>query len=449
PADDSISHALRELESEVKASAEAQTRSRQRWGWIGAGLIFMSSLLCGGLFAGYVGWQLVNRDLMTAQPGTVSTLPSAQAPAAQPQLYIFVTATSEPPAAPTAGETDAGQPPAPSPGELAGEQTFPEAVTPTPVLVQPQLAASAQAAAPLPPDEQLPSIVDAATASATGPGAIATPPVNVQLEIPTRRPTPVLDIPTSTPASDQLTPTVTPTPTPEPILGTPVVIFSAQDTALQEGDCTTVSWYVENVRAVFYENLGVNGQGEKEECIDDDPDTYNLTVILADGSTRTYTTTVDLIIPTATPAPTPTFTEAPEPTPTWTPNLPTATPTLATTYGVRLEVSGSAELSCTRGATCETDLFLTNTGSGLDSLTLFFTEAGAWSRQLCRLDGVCATDRLTLVNMGAGNTGVVRLRITVPENAEAGAVIYRLRAATEGNGGASVSDEIVIQAQLQ
>src|SRR5690606_38334111 len=104
----------------------------------------------------------------------------------------------------------------------------------------------------------------------------------------------------------------------------------------------------------------VNGQGEKEECMDDDPDTFKLTVVLAYGSTRTYTTTVDLIVPTATPAPTPTFTEVPEPTPTWTPNVPTPTPTLATTYGVRLEVGGSSELNCTRGASCETDLFLTN-----------------------------------------------------------------------------------------
>jgi hypothetical protein len=227
------------------------------------------------------------------------------------------------------------------------------------------------------------------------------------------------------------------------------VIFTALHTALEEGDCTTVSWRVENVRAVYYETQGVDGHGEREECIGDHPGTYNLTVILPSGATQTYTATVDLIEPTATQAPTPTLTDVPVATPTWTPSVPTDTPTPPTTYGVGLELDDGSSLSCTRGATCETELFLTNTGSGVDSLTLFFTEAGAWSRQLCRLDGVCSGERITLVNMGPGNTGVVRLQITVPDTAETGSMIYRLRAASEGNAGGAVSGEVTVEAQVQ
>src|SRR5690606_31798216 len=160
-------------------SKAARTRSRQRWGWIGAGLIFVSVLMCGGVFAGYIGWQLVYRDLLTPPPGSVDTLAEGQTPVL-PQLYVIVTATTEP-AAPL-------QPQAPP----AQQQQFPQAVTPTAIVVGPsQAPAPGQAAEP----NTLP-IPGASVAQAASPQAIEPPP-NVQLEIPTRRPTPVLDIPTS------------------------------------------------------------------------------------------------------------------------------------------------------------------------------------------------------------------------------------------------------------
>ncbi len=410
--EDPISHAIHELESEIKASKAARTRSRQRWGWIGAGLIFVSVLLCGGVFAGYIGWQLVYRDLMIPPPGSVDTLAEGQTPVL-PQLYVIVTATAEPAAT--------FQPQAPS----AQQQQFPQAVTPTAIVVGPSQAPAADQAAepytlPLP---------GASVAQAASPQAVEPPP-NVQLEIPTRRPTPILDIPTSTSVpADAVTPT--PTPTATPVLGPPLVLFSAQDSALAEGDCTLVTWNVENVRAVYYENLAVEGQGEREECMDDRMEDYVLTVILPDGSMRYYTTTVDYIPPTRTPEPKPTVPVVTNPTPTWTPWSPTATATPQVRYGVRLDLNGDAEVTCEYDAACDLELLVTNTGDGIDNLTLFFTEAGAWPRQLCRVDGVCSEDHLTIANIGPTNSAVIRLEVTVPEDALDETMTYRLVAQSQ------------------
>ena len=65
---DEIDLALRDLEAAGVEAARADAQNRSRWGWIGAGLIFMSSLLCGGFFAAYVGWQMVNRDTLAPPP---------------------------------------------------------------------------------------------------------------------------------------------------------------------------------------------------------------------------------------------------------------------------------------------------------------------------------------------------------------------------------------------
>jgi hypothetical protein len=436
---DDINQALKSLSAEVKAGEVAQQRSRRRWGWIGAGLIFMSSLLCGGVFAGYVGWQLVNNDLIATQPGTVDTLSVAAAPA-QPQVYLIVTATSAPPAP----EQSAPEQPAAAPAVA-----YPQAVTPTPDGAGVALVGVAQGQAVTTLAQATPAEIaelPQALSSATTAPLAALP--DMQLAIPTRRPTPILDIPTSTPAAE--IPTATSTATPTPQLGTPVVIFAAQDAALESGECTQVTWHVENVRAVFYENSGVNGHGEKEECLDDDPGDYNLVVILGDGSTRTYTATVDLIVPTNTPLPTPTFTEEAAPTPTWTPSIPTDTPTPPIQYGVRLDVDDDGAVICNRGASCEVEMFVTNSSTVVDNLTVSFGEAGSWSRTLCRLDGVCAADGLTIAAVGPGNTGVLRLRITVPADVEAGAkMTYRLHATSDGSGGKARSEDAAVTVTAQ
>jgi hypothetical protein len=229
-----------------------------------------------------------------------------------------------------------------------------------------------------------------------------------------------------------------------PPLGTPIVIFYAEEKTLEPEDCTNIAWHVENVKAVYYENLGVDGRGQREECIHDEDGDYHLMVILPNGATEFYTVTVDLVRPTDTPAPTPTRTEAPEPTPTWTPEVPTATPTPDVAYGVRLEAGDDTALSCARNSSCEIDLYVSNIGDAPDTIILHFTEAGNWPRQICRLDGVCSESELTLVDMGPSNTGVVRLRITIPGDAGADEMAYKLEAISSQSGGAVRSNVIAI-----
>jgi hypothetical protein len=224
-----------------------------------------------------------------------------------------------------------------------------------------------------------------------------------------------------------------------------VVIFHSEDTTLEPDQCTTVFWHIENVKAVYYENSGVDGRGEKEECVEEEDEDYNLMVIMQNGATQWYTVTVDVVPPTNTPAPTPTRTEEPPPTPTWTPSVPTDTPTPPVIFGARLEAGSDTNLSCARGSSCEVDFYASNTGNAMDNITVHFTEASSWPRQLCRLDGVCSESEITLVNMGPSNTGVVRLRVTVPENAEAGPMTYRLQAISDNSSGDARSEVLTVQ----
>ena len=69
---------------------------------------------------------------------------------------------------------------------------------------------------------------------------------------------------------------VPPTATPEPTAtALPVMQFSANPTTVETGQCTTLSWNVQNVQAVWvypqganYEDFPVTGQGVQVDCID-------------------------------------------------------------------------------------------------------------------------------------------------------------------------------------
>ena len=181
-----------------------------------------------------------------------------------------------------------------------------------------------------------------------------------------------------------------------------------------------VRWNVKNVREVYYENLPMSGLGEREECIEDESEVYTLLVVLGDGSSQIYTTTVSYLPPTPTLTPTPSFTPPPELTATWTPQPPTATPAPVVNYGVALTLNGSAELTCAAGQTCEAGLLVTNAGDAIDALIVTLVQGGAFPSQLCRPDGVCAGNDLSIVNVGPGNTAYVSLRISVPADAASG-----------------------------
>ncbi|HRW06639.1 MAG TPA: hypothetical protein P5121_16155 [Caldilineaceae bacterium] len=424
-----------------------------RWySWAAAALLFFAVLSVGGVFAAYTGWQLALDKLATARAGQVNTLASAPVEQVQPQ-FIVMTATdepqvitlpttSEPVVAPRSG-LDAKQS---SDNEPQVPTGYPPAVTATPVVVVP-LPPTAQ-----PSSGQQDSTVQedagqqpqptATLASIELPAVESTPTpvpiINVQVAVPTRRPTPEFDIPTSTPEPPQPTPTETPLP----ILGTPIVVFAADETTIPPGECTHVRWHVENVRAVYYESLPAFGDGSKEECLDDEADSYALTVTFADGQTKIYTTTVGILWPTPTPSITPSFTPEILPTETWTPIPPTATPTPNVIYGAKLEINGENPYRCSVGTQCNIGVLATNTGDSLDTLAIEVLETGPWPVTVCSQIGTCSSQRLVIANVGPQNTVFVTLQITPPAESAGQTTAYLLRAVSDGSGG-SVTSQVI------
>lgn len=409
------------------APEETEAGSRRRWAWLGAGLVFASVFLCGSMVATYTGWEWISRNAPArTATGRVETVAAADEPTALP--YVVVTAT------PLGGPQPSGENPPPTvplvvlaPGEEPGSAApgFPAAVTPTPIVIDPLALAPAATG-------------DAVAGEALG----EAPAIDVQLAVPTRRPTPIFDLPTSTALPELPTPTPSETPVP---LGTPIIVFAPDDGALKEGRCTFVRWNVKNVREVYYENLPMSGQGEREECIEDEPKIFRLLVVLGDGSTQTYTTTVGYLPPTPTPTVTPSFTPEPELTPTWTPIPPTPTPMPNITYGVVLAPSGSTTITCERGQSCDVGLLLTNSGDTADTLALLLVQGGALPAQLCRPDGVCAGNDLQVAGVGPGNTAYVLLRVSTPGDAAAQSTSYVVQGASTGSGRSVTSQAVTIQ----
>jgi hypothetical protein len=86
------------------------------------------------------------------------------------------------------------------------------------------------------------------------------------------------------------TPTSVP-PTASPTPSGPSVDFRADRTDLDEWECTTLRWDVENVRAVYLDGRGVTGHGTREVC-PEETSTYTLRVVLTDGSIQDQTLTI-------------------------------------------------------------------------------------------------------------------------------------------------------------
>jgi hypothetical protein len=421
------------------ADDDERMAARRRWAWFGAGVMFITVVLCGAMFATYTGWLFIQETMaQQVQAGRVATLASAPATAAAPQ-WVVMTATDQPP------------PPSNTPAAIAIQpvqqqaDAFPVAVTPTPVPPDGNLA-TIQSTENTGGDAQL-IVVEPQTNNVILPPP-AEAPIDIQLLIPTRRPTPVFDIPTSTaePTTPTPTPTITLTPTP---IGTPFVVFGAAEAALEDGKCTIVSWNVQNVKEVYYENIGVNGRGQKEECINDLREVYKLAVVLPDGATRLYTTTVVMLMPTPTPLPTATFTPEPVLTPTWTPLPPTPTATSSVVYGVAVNINGSTQQSCVAGSQCDIGLVVINTGNEVDNLLVGIAEQGAWSAMLCRADGVCANNNLAITSVGPGNSAYIVLRVSVAGDAAGQVQSYGVQAVSSGSGGATSSGVTQVEITAQ
>jgi uncharacterized OB-fold protein len=118
---------------------------------------------------------------------------------------------------------------------------------------------------------------------------------------PTSTPVP----PTSTPVPPTSTP-VPPAPTPVPPTPTPFISFRAIPATINQGQCSTLEWQIENVQAIYlsggeFDNQGVTGPSGSEQACPPATTTYTLRVVLQDNSEETYTATVTVI-----PAPSPT-----------------------------------------------------------------------------------------------------------------------------------------------
>lgn len=453
PPNQTFTQAVPAMAGTIQAGAddEAWSYRPQRPAWAGAGAaaIFAAVLLLGGSLAAYIGWQLVSQEQLLAGNGQTSQINTlANAPTQAPAI-IVVTAISEQPTAPAAEIAQAPnetQPVATQPNNNA--QSFPAAVTPTPIVVQPPAGADSSAGqqAPAPTDAPA-NILLPTTTGGTGSDATSAPVINVLQDVPTRRPTPEFELPTSTPVALD-PPTTTPTASPTlAILGTPMVIFGPDLSAVGPGECTNVRWHVENVREVYYDNIAAFGDGSERECIDEEPESYALRVHFADGQTKIYTATINVAWPTPTITPTPVFTPEPVVTPTWTPVPPTVEPTAVVVYGVALRLNDGNRQVCVAGVECETAVLATNMGDKPDTLSVEFLQRGAGSAWLCRQDGVCAEQKLSLSNVGPGNTAFVVLRIILPADSVGTIQAYGLRAISDGSLGAIASEAVTLEVE--
>ncbi len=373
-------------------------------GWLGVAGVLFALFLCAGSLAAYVGWQWVGRTLATLDR---SAGPSAEGPG---QVFLLVTATppgesEAPPPTDTPTATATPTPAPPTENEQARTEGT-EIATPTP---------------PPPP----PAAPELATAVAE-PVVVAPPPASP----------PNILLPPAGPAAPGEPTVIVVTATPTPVYPTPVVVFRAAHQAVPPGECTTIFWEVENARAVFYQNVGVQGQGQDRVCPRYVAETRILSVLALDGSQQDYEVTVDLIIPTPTPTQTPTSTPVLTPTPTWTPEgTPTGTP-VPVRFGVQLTVDGGNVRRCTPGELCEALIRVDNTGDLADEIFVNAANETPWPIRLCRPDGICGETAISL-GVPAGGNLPVALRVSVPLDAAPGD--YRIRVqATSGNSGHTV-----------
>ena len=119
-------------------------------------------------------------------------------------------------------------------------------------------------------------------------------------------------LPTLTPSSaarptDTPVPPPTATPTPVPTFtSTPVpfsVSFAAIPDRIAAGECASLQWDVEGVRAVYLDGSPVTGHEERKIC-PRQKTTYTLRMELPGGSVEIRRVTVDVLAPAATPVPT-------------------------------------------------------------------------------------------------------------------------------------------------
>jgi hypothetical protein len=397
--------------------------------WVGVASLLFVFLLCGGTMAAYAGWQMVGRGWVPFGDRLAQLDEEPQ----QNQVFLLVTPT---PVLLAQTSTLPTVMPTPTPNF-----SFPPAVTPTPVsneapagpvITTPTSAAPAEAG----DVEDAPS--DPALATAVAGAIVITTPGD--LSAPTRRPTPTFAVPTSTPGTPEV---VVVTATPTPVYPEPVIEFRSAHNAVIPEDCTTLFWKVENVRAVFLDNEGVFGQGERRVCPRWGSETYTLSVLRLDGTQEDHKVTVDIQPLTPTPTPTPTYTPVLTPTPTWTPEGGTPVPsTPQIPPGVTLTVDGGNQRACAPGQRCEATIQAMNTGPLADEIFIDLSNSGPWRAELCRGDGICGETTLSL-GVGPNSQLPVYLRVDIPADAAGQSYAYQMIGAS-GNSNRSIRSEMIV-----
>lgn len=116
--------------------------------------------------------------------------------------------------------------------------------------------------------------------------------------------------PTPTPRPTPVPPPPTPTPRPQPTPGAEIA-FWADRTNINQGECATLFWSVQNVQAVWVYPLGAQytdfprvGQGSEVVC-PATTTTYEMRVRLRDGSTQFRQITINVNVPPPPPPPPP------------------------------------------------------------------------------------------------------------------------------------------------
>lgn len=151
---------------------------------------------------------------------------------------------------------------------------------------------------------------------------------------------PVVVVPTAA-----ATPTPVPLPTATP---TPEISFTADRTTIAQGQCATLRWSVENIQAVWVYPLGEpfnrfprTGQGSEQVC-PTSTTTYEMRVLLLDGTTLFSQVTINVAgaSSTATPIPAPTSTAT---------SMPESDPLAGTRWEVVNFNNGSALVSLIDG----------------------------------------------------------------------------------------------------
>ncbi|MFN3334995.1 MAG: hypothetical protein ACK47M_21045, partial [Caldilinea sp.] len=117
-------------------------------------------------------------------------------------------------------------------------------------------------------------------------------------------------------------------------------------------------------------------------------------------------------------------------------------------YGVVLAPASGSDATCTAGQQCDVSLLMTNSGDSSDTLILMLSQGGAFPAQLCRPDGVCAGNDLSVAGVGPGNTAYVLLRIAVPEGMSGQTTSYGLIAASGGSGRTIISPQVTINVSV-